>query len=94
MTGPTDERWRGALRALGQLNATSRHLPRSDRTSPTTGENYMAQSPQKPPEPSISDQALQHMTEEQRREEQQRREQAKTEDGSSQNKYPGSGSPS
>jgi len=57
----------------------------------------MAQSPQKPPEKSISDQAFQDMTDEQRRQEQQRRAQPKAtppEDGSSQNKYPGTGSPS
>jgi hypothetical protein len=63
---------------------------------PHQQEDYMAQAPtQKPPEPSISDQAFQHMTDEQRRDEQQRREQAKSpsEDGS-QNQYPGTGSPS
>jgi hypothetical protein len=57
----------------------------------------MAQAPsQKPPEPSISDQAFQHMTDEQRRQEQQRREQAKSPsgEGTSQNQYPGTGSPS
>jgi hypothetical protein len=57
----------------------------------------MAQSPQKPPEKSISDQAFQDMTDEQRRQEQQRRAQPKStppDDGSSQNKYPGTGSPS
>jgi len=57
----------------------------------------MSQSPQKPPEKSISDQAFQDMTDEQRRQEQQRRTQPKStppEDGTSQNKYPGTGSPS
>jgi hypothetical protein len=57
----------------------------------------MAQSPQKPPEKSISDQDFQDMTDEQRRQEQQRRAQPEStppEDGSSQNKYSGTGSPS
>jgi hypothetical protein len=57
----------------------------------------MAQAPtQKPPEPSISEEAFQHMSDEQRRDEQRRREQSKSlpEDGSSQNQYPGTGSPS
>ena len=57
----------------------------------------MAQSPQKPPETSIGDEAFQHMTDEQRRQEQERRTQPKStpgEESSSQNKYPGTGSPS
>jgi hypothetical protein len=55
----------------------------------------MAQSPQKPPEKSVSDQAFQDMTDEQLRQEQQRQSQSTPpEDGSSQNKYPGTGSPS
>jgi hypothetical protein len=60
-------------------------------------EDYVSQSPQKPPEKSISDQAFQDMTDEQRRQEEQRRAQPKStppEDGGSQNNYPGTGSPS
>jgi hypothetical protein len=57
----------------------------------------MSQSPQKPPEKSISDEAYQHMTDEQRRQEQQRREHpgsTQHEEGTSKNEYPGTGSPS
>jgi hypothetical protein len=60
-------------------------------------EDYVSQSPQKPPEKSISDQAFQDMTDEQRRQEEQRRGQSKStppEDGTSRNNYPGTGSPS
>jgi hypothetical protein len=62
---------------------------------PHQQEDNMAQSPQKPPEKSVSDQAFQDMTDEQLRQEQQRQSQSTPpEDGSSQNKYPGAGSPS
>jgi hypothetical protein len=57
----------------------------------------MPQSPQKPPQKSTSDEAFQHMTDEQRRQEQQRRAQPKStphEDGTTQNEHPGTGSPS
>src|ERR1700709_689676 len=79
------------------INGTKSILPRCGLGRPQQQEVYMAQSPQKPPEKSISDQAFQDMTDEQRRQEQQRRSQpasTRPEDGSSQNNYPGTGSPS
>jgi hypothetical protein len=101
------DKQRGELTdVLGRAIAATRRIHQRNQPHPaslgTLGprqqEDYMAQSPQKPPEKSISDQAFQNMTDEQRRQEQQRRAQPEStppeDDGSSQNKYPGTGSPS